>query len=115
MTSELFSLRNYIYGLGLTNKNKMSLFQILFKMDNNGGGVLVENEKLCTAMNMPRDKFTFDKFMNMCILSGCDYLPSLHGIGLAKACKFFTVTSNPDIHNVNIEVLDMFESLIDVM
>ncbi|XP_071530955.1 uncharacterized protein [Panulirus ornatus] len=69
-------------------------------MDNNGGCVLVEQEKLHHSMNVPRDKFSFDKFRNMCILSGCDYLPSLHGIGLAKACKFFSVISNPDIHSV---------------
>ncbi|XP_069943927.1 exonuclease 1 isoform X2 [Cherax quadricarinatus] len=71
----------------------------LFKLDSNGGGVMVEQEKLHLAMNVPRDKFFFDKFRNMCILSGCDYLPSLHGIGLAKAYKFFNVTSNPDINN----------------
>lgn len=87
----------------ITEDSDLILFgckKILFKMDNNGGGILVEQEQLHISMNMPRDKFTFDKFVNMCILSGCDYLPSLHGIGLAKACKFFTITTNPDIHNV---------------
>lgn len=70
-------------------------------MDGNGGCVMVDSEKLHLSMNLPRDKFCFSKFRNMCILSGCDYLPSLPGIGLAKACKFFSVTSNPDIHNVS--------------
>ena len=36
----------------------------------------------------------------MCVLSGCDYLPSLPGIGLAKACKFFQLTTNTDVYNV---------------
>ncbi|XP_047492578.1 exonuclease 1-like [Penaeus chinensis] len=87
----------------ITEDSDLILFgckKVLFKMDNNGGGILVEQEQLHVSMNMPRDKFTFDKFINMCILSGCDYLPSLHGIGLAKACKFFSITTNPDIHNV---------------
>uniref|UniRef100_A0A0P4W1D1 Exonuclease 1 n=1 Tax=Scylla olivacea TaxID=85551 RepID=A0A0P4W1D1_SCYOL len=73
---------------------------ILFKLDSNGGCVLVDHEKLHLAMNIPRDKFSFEKFRNMTILSGCDYLPSLPGIGLVKACKFFSVTANTDIFNV---------------
>ena len=77
----------------------------MFKLDSNGGGMLVESDNLHNSMNLPRDKFTFDKFRNMCILSGCDYLSSLHGIGLAKACKFFTVISNPDTYNVCFIVL----------
>lgn len=30
----------------------------------------------------------FDKFRQMCILAGCDYLPSISGIGLTKAWTF---------------------------
>ncbi|CAL4065400.1 unnamed protein product, partial [Meganyctiphanes norvegica] len=91
-----------IANLIITEDSDLVLFgckNVMFKVDNNGGGVLVEHEKLHSAMNLPRDKYTFDKFRNMCILSGCDYLPSLHGIGLAKAAKFFTLTSNPDVYN----------------
>ncbi|XP_045113559.1 exonuclease 1-like isoform X2 [Portunus trituberculatus] len=72
----------------------------LFKLDSNGGCVFVDHEKLHLAMNIPRDKFSFEKFRNITILSGCDYLPSLPGIGLVKACKFFSVTANTDIYNV---------------
>lgn len=72
----------------------------LFKMDSNGGCVFVDQEKLHLALNIPRDKFSFEKFRNITILSGCDYLPSLPGIGLAKSCKFFNVTANTDIYNV---------------
>ncbi|KAK4287224.1 hypothetical protein Pmani_039699 [Petrolisthes manimaculis] len=88
--------------LVITEDSDLVLFgckNVLFKMDSNGGCVLVDSEKLHLSMNVPRDKFCFSKFRNMCILSGCDYLPSLPGIGLAKSCKFFNVTSNPDIHN----------------
>ena len=31
--------------------------------------------------------FTIDSFRHMCILSGCDYLASVPGIGLGKALK----------------------------
>ena len=32
--------------------------------------------------------FTQDSFRQMCILSGCDYLSSIPGVGLGKALKF---------------------------
>lgn len=70
-------------------------------MDSNGGCVFVDQEKLHLALNIPRDKFSFEKFRNIAILSGCDYLPSLPGIGLAKSSKFFNVTANTDIYNVS--------------
>ncbi|XP_018011385.1 exonuclease 1 isoform X2 [Hyalella azteca] len=74
--------------------------KVIFKMDSLGGGILVEQEKLHVALGLPPDRFSLDLFRNMCILSGCDYLPSLPGIGLVKACKFFSLTSNTDVFNV---------------
>lgn len=46
----------------------------------------------------------------MCILSGCDYLPSLPGIGLGKSFKFFsrqTANDNADINKV-IQFISQF-------
>ena len=40
------------------------------------------------------------RFRRMCILSGCDYLPSLPGIGLGKAFKLFSQITNADIDKV---------------
>ncbi|PSN42753.1 hypothetical protein C0J52_10656 [Blattella germanica] len=60
--------------------------------------ILVEKERLHLTMGVRPENFVFDKFRYMCILSGCDYLPSLPGIGLVKACKFITRTADPDIH-----------------
>ncbi|KAF8772039.1 Exonuclease 1 like protein [Argiope bruennichi] len=68
--------------------------------DSCGGGLLYEKENLPKSFGSKASKFSFEKFRYMCILSGCDYLPSLPGIGLAKACKFFTVTNNMDLANV---------------
>ncbi|KAB7504477.1 Exonuclease 1 [Armadillidium nasatum] len=96
---------NGVADIVITEDSDLILFgcsKIIFKMDSNGCGVLVEKEKLHLSMNVPRDKFDFTKFRNMCILSGCDYLPSLHGIGLVKACRFFIVTSNPDVYTVSL-------------
>ena len=39
-----------------------------------------------TPLNFNR--FTFEMFRTFCILSGCDYLPSIKGIGVKKAHEF---------------------------
>jgi len=74
--------------------------QIMFKMDINGNGVLVENVQLNKAMGLRSDTYTFNKFRYACILSGCDYLPSLPGIGLAKATKVFQLSRQTDLATV---------------
>ncbi|XP_069680716.1 exonuclease 1 isoform X2 [Periplaneta americana] len=94
------NLKN-IADIVITEDSDLVLFgcsKILFKMDHGGHGLLVEQERLHLAMGVRPENFSFDKFRHMCILSGCDYLPSLPGIGLNKACKFVTRTVDPDIH-----------------
>lgn len=47
-----------------------------------------------------------DRFRRVCILSGCDYLPKgLPGVGLTKAVKFFSTTSNNDLEHVGANSL----------
>ncbi len=70
-------------------------------MDINGDGMLVERSKLNSAFGLQADLYSFEKFRYMCIMSGCDYLPSLPGIGLAKATKVFKLTRNPNIETVS--------------
>ncbi|XP_008554428.1 exonuclease 1 isoform X2 [Microplitis demolitor] len=85
----------------ITEDSDLTLFgckKIFFKMDISGNGVLVEQDRLHLAMNLSPNQFDIDRFRHMCILSGCDYLPSLPGIGLSKACKFVLKNSDPDIH-----------------
>ncbi|XP_021927071.1 exonuclease 1 isoform X2 [Zootermopsis nevadensis] len=85
----------------ITEDSDLVLFgcrKVLFKMDVAGNGLLVEHERLHLAMGIRPENFSSDKFRYMCILSGCDYLPSLPGIGLFKACKFITRTLDTDIH-----------------
>uniref|UniRef100_A0A182M264 Exonuclease 1 n=1 Tax=Anopheles culicifacies TaxID=139723 RepID=A0A182M264_9DIPT len=84
----------------ITEDSDLVLFgcnRILFKLDLTGNGRLVEANKLHLAMGCREDRYKFEKFRYMCILSGCDYLDSLPGIGLAKACKFILKTEDPDI------------------
>ncbi|ALC38709.1 tos [Drosophila busckii] len=84
----------------ITEDSDLTLFgaqKIIFKLDLNGGGLLVDAQKLYLAMGCREDRYHFDKFRRMCILSGCDYLDSLPGIGLAKACKFILKTEQDDM------------------
>lgn len=87
----------------ITEDSDLVLFgcnKILFKLDLMGHGTLIETEKLYLSMQMSPDMYNFDKFRYMCILSGCDYIQSLPGIGLKKALKFLKLTGNPDIYQV---------------
>uniref|UniRef100_A0A224X834 Exonuclease 1 n=1 Tax=Panstrongylus lignarius TaxID=156445 RepID=A0A224X834_9HEMI len=84
----------------ITEDSDLLLFgctKVLFKMDPCGNGLLVDQSLISLAMKQPLDQFSLDKFRYMCILSGCDYLQSLPGIGLAKACKFIKRTADDNI------------------
>ncbi|XP_076669656.1 exonuclease tos [Andrena cerasifolii] len=85
----------------ITEDSDLTLFgckKVFFKMDINGNGILVDQERLHLAMGLRSEHFSMDNFRYMCILSGCDYLPSLSGIGLNKAKKFIMKNTDCDIH-----------------
>ncbi|XP_007107951.2 exonuclease 1 isoform X2 [Physeter macrocephalus] len=73
--------------------------KVILKMDQFGNGLEVDQARLGMCKQLG-DVFTEEKFRYMCILSGCDYLSSLRGIGLAKACKALRLANNPDILKV---------------
>ena len=74
--------------------------QVMFKMDQAGNGMMISKKDLPKAMDMKADHYTFEKFRYMCILSGCDYLSSLPGIGLKKAQRMWQRTRQTDIRLV---------------
>ncbi|KAL5009267.1 hypothetical protein ScPMuIL_014848 [Solemya velum] len=87
----------------ITEDSDLLLFgceKVIFKMDFFGNGILIEKSKLNEVVQIQNGFYTFDKFRYMCILSGCDYLSSLQGIGLVKACKVFKTARNPDLRQV---------------
>ncbi|XP_007952702.1 exonuclease 1 [Orycteropus afer afer] len=73
--------------------------KVILKMDQLGNGLEIDQARLGMCRQLG-DVFTEEKFRYMCILSGCDYLASLRGIGLAKACKLLRLANNPDIVKV---------------
>lgn len=85
----------------ITEDSDLVLFgcqKVLFKLTLSGSCLLMESDKLHLSMpNCRPEKFSFKKFRMMCILSGCDYVDSLPGIGLIKACKFAMKTEETDM------------------
>nr|XP_046257985.1 exonuclease 1 isoform X2 [Scatophagus argus] len=73
--------------------------KVILKMDKHGNGLEIDQSNLGRCRSLG-NIFTEEKFRYMCILSGCDYLPSLHGIGLGKACKLLQLARDPDILKV---------------
>ncbi|KAL0113775.1 hypothetical protein PUN28_012710 [Cardiocondyla obscurior] len=91
----------------ITEDSDLTLFgckKMFFKMDFNGNGVLIEQDRLHMAMNLKPEEFDINKFRHICILSGCDYLPSLPGIGLKKAQKFIMKNTDDNIHKALIRM-----------
>ncbi|WOL19658.1 hypothetical protein Cni_G28460 [Canna indica] len=59
--------------------------RIIFKMDKFGQGVEFQSSKLVKTKEIDLTGFTKQMLLEMCIFSGCDYLPSLPGMGLKRA------------------------------
>ncbi|XP_022715682.1 exonuclease 1 [Durio zibethinus] len=59
--------------------------RVIFKMDKFGQGVEFKSSMLQQNKDLSFAGFTKQTLLEMCILSGCDYLQSLSGMGLRRA------------------------------
>ena len=66
----------------------------LFKMDSNGDGQEVDLENLKMATELNFSTFTNDMLLTTCILSGCDYLDTIKGIGFITAHRLVWENGN---------------------
>ncbi|CAA0254359.1 unnamed protein product [Arabidopsis thaliana] len=64
--------------------------RIIFKMDKFGHGVEFQASKLPKNKDLSLSGFSSQMLLEMCILSGCDYLQSLPGMGLKRAHALIT-------------------------
>ncbi|XP_076807798.1 uncharacterized protein LOC143451248 [Clavelina lepadiformis] len=71
---------------------------VIFKLDLTGRAQEISLSNLGRVKNLVG--FTPDLFRQMCILSGCDYLPSVKGVGLVKACKALKLSKSKDSYQV---------------
>lgn len=98
--AQLAFLNKTIADIVITEDSDLTLFgcdKIIFKLKDSGEGLLYEKRLLNQVFGNQADSFNFDKFRHMCILSGCDYLSSLSGIGLKKSQLFWSKVSNPNL------------------
>lgn len=70
----------------------------IFKMDRYGNGEEIVLDKVFDAAARKPSFQCFDKelFMGMCVLAGCDFLPSVPGIGISKAHSYVSKYRNLD-------------------
>ncbi|WWD15652.1 hypothetical protein CI109_100074 [Kwoniella shandongensis] len=59
--------------------------RVIFKLDGNGHCVWIHRDKLAQIREFPMHGWTDTQFRRMAMLSGCDYLDSIPGIGLKTA------------------------------
>eukprot|EP00850_Spirogloea_muscicola_P020297 SM000212S06890 [mRNA] locus=s212:77575:81778:- [translate_table: standard] len=59
--------------------------KVLFKMDKMGQGLEIQYSQIVRASELNFTNFTHQMFLETCILSGCDYLSSLQGMGVKRA------------------------------
>ncbi|KAI8973943.1 PIN domain-like protein [Pilobolus umbonatus] len=81
-----FLIQNHIVDAIITEDSDMIPFgcsDVIYKMNKFGDGILIKMDAIMQS-NIFRD-FNMVKLKWMCILSGCDYLPSVPGVGLKKA------------------------------
>ncbi|ODN85893.1 hypothetical protein L198_07461 [Cryptococcus wingfieldii CBS 7118] len=77
----------YVDGI-ITEDSDLLVFgcrQVVFKLDSNGDCVWIQRDRLATCREFPMHGWTDVQFRRMAMLSGCDYLDSIPGIGLKKA------------------------------
>jgi exonuclease 1 len=70
-------------------------------LDDNGHGELFDRAKFDLKREFGLE--SFERFRWMCILSGCDYLDNIAGIGLVKAKKIMSKTQVNNIELVHVE------------
>ncbi|KAJ2788511.1 hypothetical protein GGI18_002910, partial [Coemansia linderi] len=58
---------------------------VIFKMDQYGEATIFDRQRMMEARAVDIRGWSSEQVRRMCILSGCDYLPSVPGVGLKKA------------------------------
>ncbi|XP_028411672.1 exonuclease 1-like [Dendronephthya gigantea] len=97
-----FMLQHGHAGFAVTEDSDLLAYgckKVFYKLHLNGQGEEIVLQDVLQAFDISQDKF-----LNWCILSGCDYLPNLKGIGIKKAKQI--IDSKDDFLSV-VEVLDI--------
>ncbi|KAI9168467.1 hypothetical protein H9P43_007839 [Blastocladiella emersonii ATCC 22665] len=85
----------------LTEDSDLLVFgsrRVLMRLEDDGGCQLLERRAVRSAVAEPYDlrRWPLQRFVDWCVLSGCDYLSSARGVGLAKAHKYISSVCSRD-------------------
>ncbi|KAF9171341.1 Rad2 nuclease [Mortierella sp. AD010] len=91
--------------------------KVIFKLDQYGAGVEILLENLHLVRDVSFHEWTMTEIRHMCILAGCDYLPSIPGMGLKTAQRllrrfktFERVIRHIRMENTNVKVQADYEN-----
>ncbi|CAG8635417.1 15500_t:CDS:2, partial [Racocetra fulgida] len=94
---------------------------VIYKMDSNGNGIEISRDKFGQVQEINMLGWTDKQFRHMTMLSGCDYLPSIFGIGLKSAYKyvrkFKTAEKVPPDYSYNFkraELAFLYQRVFDI-
>ena len=76
-----------------------------FKLDHSGNGTVIDMKKLNKIKEFKH--YERDMFLIACIISGCDYLDSIKGVGFKKAVKMVEDAGKEDTF---LEVMTIIRS-----
>ncbi|CAD8102762.1 unnamed protein product [Paramecium sonneborni] len=68
--------------------------KVLYKLDKFGYGEEIDYEVIQTCSDYNFQNWHHQKFLTFCILSGCDYLGSINGIGIKRAYQIVATSQN---------------------
>mmetsp|Transcript_43923 Transcript_43923/g.73203 ORF Transcript_43923/g.73203 Transcript_43923/m.73203 type:complete len:439 (-) Transcript_43923:407-1723(-) len=74
--------------------------RVLFKLDKTGKGMEIRLADLYLCQELYMRSWTVDMFLQMCILSGCDFLPNIPRLGIKHANKIVDLVQDKDTRNV---------------
>ncbi|KAG9290675.1 hypothetical protein G9A89_011638 [Geosiphon pyriformis] len=83
--------KNHMVAAVITEDSDLLVFgcqNVIFKMDQYGNGEEISRDNFGASHEFSMVGWTDRNFRQMAILSGCDYLRSIHGIGIKKAYQF---------------------------
>ncbi|CAI5717214.1 unnamed protein product [Hyaloperonospora brassicae] len=68
---------------------------VLFKLGATGWGSELRRRSLIANEDLSFNGWTEEMFIQLCVLAGCDYCPSIHGIGIVTAYKLVSQCKTP--------------------
>ncbi|KAI7824654.1 exonuclease [Gamsiella multidivaricata] len=80
-------MKGLVHGI-VTEDSDLLVFgckRVIFKLDQYGSGIEILHENLSMVRDISFHEWTMTEIRHMCILAGCDYLPSIPGMGLKTA------------------------------